>query len=192
MIAVYFLIKENLMLCENIKNARIKKGLSQQELAEKLNVVRQTVSKWEKGQSVPDAELLKNTADVLDVSVNTLLDIKETSDSEKTIKDLTTRLELMTNELKIHKERQRKVCRGLLIVLLAVSALILISFAVMFISEHIITNTSSSIGIIGGADGPTSIIVTTRISPRIFIPIIAGIVFIASAVGTALLKRKKK
>ena len=57
----------------NLKNLRVKKGLSQGELAIRLGVVRQTVSKWEKGISVPDAETLINLADVLDVSVNDLL-----------------------------------------------------------------------------------------------------------------------
>lgn len=46
------------MLNENIKRARKAKGLSQEELAVKLNVVRQTVSKWENGLSVPDSDLL--------------------------------------------------------------------------------------------------------------------------------------
>ena len=46
------------MLNENIRAIRKSKGLSQQELAVKLNVVRQTVSKWEKGLSVPDSDLL--------------------------------------------------------------------------------------------------------------------------------------
>ena len=46
------------MLGENIKAVRKSKGLSQQELAVKLNVVRQTVSKWEQGLSVPDSDLL--------------------------------------------------------------------------------------------------------------------------------------
>ena len=46
------------MLSENIKRLRKAKGLSQEELAVKLNVVRQTVSKWEQGLSVPDADLL--------------------------------------------------------------------------------------------------------------------------------------
>ena len=46
------------MLNENIKNLRKSKGLSQEELAVKLNVVRQTVSKWENGLSVPDADML--------------------------------------------------------------------------------------------------------------------------------------
>lgn len=47
------------MLSDNIKNLRKNKGFTQEELANKLNVVRQTVSKWEKGYSVPDAEMLK-------------------------------------------------------------------------------------------------------------------------------------
>ena len=46
------------MLNENIKAIRKAKGLSQQELAVKVNVVRQTVSKWEQGLSVPDADML--------------------------------------------------------------------------------------------------------------------------------------
>ena len=46
------------MLNENIKALRKSKGLSQQDLADKLNVVRQTISKWEQGLSVPDSDLL--------------------------------------------------------------------------------------------------------------------------------------
>ena len=61
------------MLNENIKAIRRSKGLSQQELAVKVNVVRQTVSKWEKGLSVPDADLLVRLAEVLEVSVSQLL-----------------------------------------------------------------------------------------------------------------------
>ena len=54
------------MLNENIKALRKAKGLSQEELAIKLNVVRQTVSKWEKGLSVPDAGMVIQIAEVLD------------------------------------------------------------------------------------------------------------------------------
>ena len=46
------------MFSENLKTLRKQKGYTQEELAARLNVVRQTVSKWEKGLSVPDAELL--------------------------------------------------------------------------------------------------------------------------------------
>lgn len=65
------------MLNENIKKYRKQKGWSQEDLATQLHVVRQTISKWEKGLSVPDAEQLIQMATLLDVSVGTLLDVQE-------------------------------------------------------------------------------------------------------------------
>lgn len=62
------------MLNENIKTIRKSKGLSQQELAIKLNVVRQTVSKWEQGLSVPDSNLLISISEVLETPVSTYLE----------------------------------------------------------------------------------------------------------------------
>lgn len=53
------------MLNENIKSIRKSKGLSQEELAVKLNVVRQTISKWEQGLSVPDSDMLISISEVL-------------------------------------------------------------------------------------------------------------------------------
>ena len=61
------------MLKENIKSIRKSKGLSQEELAIKLNVVRQTISKWEQGLSVPDSEMLVSISEVLETPVSTLL-----------------------------------------------------------------------------------------------------------------------
>ena len=61
------------MLSKNIKAIRKSKGLSQQELAIKLNVVRQTVSKWEQGLSVPDSDMLISLSEVLETPVSTLL-----------------------------------------------------------------------------------------------------------------------
>ena len=57
------------MLNENIQSIRKSKGLSQEELAIKLNVVRQTVSKWERGLSVPDSEMLINISEILETPV---------------------------------------------------------------------------------------------------------------------------
>ena len=62
------------MLADNIKALRKQKGYSQETLAQQLNVVRQTVSKWEKGLSVPDAEMLARLAELFEVPVSTLLD----------------------------------------------------------------------------------------------------------------------
>ncbi len=61
------------MLYDNIRKLRLERGMSQEELAEKLYVVRQTVSKWEKGLSVPDADMLVKLSEVLGVSVSELL-----------------------------------------------------------------------------------------------------------------------
>lgn len=63
------------MLGENIRDIRQKKGWTQDELAERLHVVRQTVSKWEKNLSVPDVQSLQRLAEVLDTSVEILLGI---------------------------------------------------------------------------------------------------------------------
>ena len=67
------------MIGENIKHFRKAQKISQEELAVKLNVVRQTVSKWENGLSVPDADVLVRMADLLGVSVSQLLGV-ETDD----------------------------------------------------------------------------------------------------------------
>lgn len=63
------------MLSENIRRFRKARPLRQEELAERVHVVRQTVSKWENGLSVPDAEQLRDLAAVLGVSVSALLDL---------------------------------------------------------------------------------------------------------------------
>lgn len=61
------------MLSENLKKFRKNKGYSQEQLAVRLNVVRQTISKWEKGLSVPDAQMLVEIADIFGVPVSELL-----------------------------------------------------------------------------------------------------------------------
>jgi len=61
------------MLNENIKLMRKSKGLSQDELAVKLNVVRQTVSQWERGLSVPDSEMFLTLSEILEIPVSNLL-----------------------------------------------------------------------------------------------------------------------
>lgn len=63
------------MLHEQIKALRKAKGMSQEDLAVQLHVVRQTVSKWENGLSVPDADVVLRIAEVLGVSVSQLLEL---------------------------------------------------------------------------------------------------------------------
>ena len=81
------------MFNENLKTLRKSKGFTQEELAIKVNVVRQTVSKWEKGLSVPDAEVLQKIADVLEVGVEELLgaEIKQ-ADSKNEIAEQLARI----------------------------------------------------------------------------------------------------
>lgn len=71
------------MFSENLKTIRKEKGYTQEELAIKVNVVRQTVSKWEKGLSVPDADVLLHIAEVLEVSVSELLGAKIKQEDSK-------------------------------------------------------------------------------------------------------------
>ena len=78
------------MFSENLKTIRKAKGYTQEELAIKVNVVRQTVSKWEKGLSVPDADVLSHIAEVLEVSVSELLgaEIKQEDSKNKVAEQL--------------------------------------------------------------------------------------------------------
>lgn len=78
------------MFSENLKALRAAKGYSQEELAARLHVVRQTISKWEKGLSVPDADLLVKLADILETDVGTLLGaaIEKEEDSEQIARQL--------------------------------------------------------------------------------------------------------
>ncbi len=78
------------MFNENLKTLRKQKGFTQEELAIRVSVVRQTVSKWEKGLSVPDADALQRIADVLDVGVNELLgaDFTQNADNNEVAQQL--------------------------------------------------------------------------------------------------------
>lgn len=91
------------MLSEKIKTLRKKNNLSQEELAVRLNVVRQTVSKWENDLSVPDADLLIKLADILNTTVNELLDI---SDKEE-VKNIAEELKKVNRILAEKTEKER-------------------------------------------------------------------------------------
>ena len=95
------------MLQENIKNLRKERGLTQEELAIRVNVVRQTVSKWEKGQSVPDADLLQKLADVLEVSVSQLLG--QDREQEKDRNEIAEQLSRINEQLAIRNRRSKRI-----------------------------------------------------------------------------------
>ncbi len=120
------------MLSENMKAIRKSKGLSQQELAVKLNVVRQTVSKWEQGLSVPDSEMLISLSEALETPVSTLLGETVMEAAADDLKAISEKLEVINLQLARKKARQRKALHGLLIILCVSAA---ITFAVLAVSE---------------------------------------------------------
>ena len=112
------------MLNENIKALRKSKGLSQQDLADKLNVVRQTISKWEQGLSVPDSDLLIALSEALETPVSTLLGETVAEIEADEIKALSEKLEIINLQFARRKAMRRSalhwglvaVCVGILAV----------------------------------------------------------------------------
>ena len=119
------------MFAENLKTLRKARGLSQEELAIRLNVVRQTISKWEKGLSVPDAGLLIKIAEILEVSVTELLGAK--IENEQELNAVAEQLSRINEQLAIRNRRSRRVWKGVIIVL-AAFALIGVLFVVGILS----------------------------------------------------------
>lgn len=117
------------MLNENIKRIRKSKGLSQEELAIKLNVVRQTVSKWENGLSVPDSSMLIMLADELDVTVNELLGEPVVETPTNDLKILSEKLEVINLQLAKRSITRVKTIRWILISLCAVIVIMFIVLA---------------------------------------------------------------
>lgn len=103
------------MLNENIKIIRKSKGLSQEELAVRLNVVRQTISKWENGLSVPDADMLISISKVLEIPVSTLLGETVDRPESDDLKAICEKLETINLQLARRKDTARKMLRGLLV-----------------------------------------------------------------------------
>ena len=113
------------MLNENIKAIRKSKGISQDELAVKLNVVRQTVSKWERGLSVPDSDMLIDISEILEVPVSTLLGETVTEDTKpKDIKELSEKLEAINLPLARQKAARQKRLHWFFIILCAVIVIV--------------------------------------------------------------------
>ncbi len=104
------------MFNENLRELRKSKGFTQEELATKINVVRQTVSKWEKGLSVPDADSLQKIADVLDVEVSQLLGAKIEKEENKN--EIAEQLSRINEQLVIKNRRTKKIVTAICVILL--------------------------------------------------------------------------
>lgn len=129
------------MLNENLKAFRNSKGISQQELAVRLNVVRQTISKWEKGISVPDADTLVKIAEVFEVSVSELLGDKP--NQEMNVNDIAQQLARINEQFAVKNRRSRliwKVIAGIAIAFVIMNIFLAVVSIISFDSHQ--NNTS--------------------------------------------------
>ncbi len=162
------------MLSENMKAIRKSKGLSQQELAVKLNVVRQTISKWEQGLSVPDSDMLVLISEVLETPVSTLLGETVAETETESIKAIAEKLEVINLQLAQRKIARRKMIHWLLISLCAV---IVITFVVLLHLEspYLEWNYSDPETAVLGVAVHSLEWLFVRVAPIIFIGAIIGI-----------------
>ncbi len=169
------------MLNENIKAIRKSKGLSQQELAIKLNVVRQTVSKWEQGLSVPDSDMLISISEILETPVSTLLGDTVVETEVDGLKAISEKLEVINLQLAKRKTTRRKIIHWLLISLCAAMVII---FAILLLinSPYLGWDYSSP---------ETAVLGVTFHSLEWLFVRVAPIIFVGAAVG-AFLTRKKE
>lgn len=105
------------MLKDNLKTLRKNKGISQEELSVKLNVVRQTISKWESGLSVPDAEMLISISEVFETPVSEILGENIEEKEKNDIKVISEKLEIINEQLSRKQKQKRKRTINFLIVL---------------------------------------------------------------------------
>ena len=168
------------MLSENIKAIRKSKGLSQQELAVKLNVVRQTVSKWEQGLSVPDSDMLISISEVLETPVSTLLGETVIETEADTLKAISEKLEVINLQLAQRENTRRKIIRWLLISLCAV---IVVGFAALAILNSPYLGWDYS-------DPETAVLGVAFHSLEWLFVRVAPIIFLIAAVGIFLTRKK--
>lgn len=118
------------MLNENIKIIRKSKGLSQEDLAIKLHVVRQTISKWEQGLSVPDSDMLIAISEVLETPISTLLGETVMESKVDDLKAISEKLEVINLQLAQRKAAKRKILHWIFI---SLCAIIITIYAVLII-----------------------------------------------------------
>lgn len=163
------------MLNENIKNLRRSKGLSQEELAIKLNVVRQTISKWENGLSVPDSNMLIALAEELGTSVSTMLGETVQEYEADDIKEISEKLQVINLQLAKRRAARVKTIRWLFI---SVSSLIVIIFVALAVinGSYLDWNYNNPELAVAGTILHGFEFVFVRIAPFVFIASVVGIV----------------
>ena len=164
------------MLNENIKRLRKLKGLSQEELAIKLNVVRQTVSNWENGLSVPDSSMLIVRADELDTSVSTLLGESVSESASDDLKIISEKLEVINLQLAKKSKIKVKAVRGVLIALCSLIMIIFIALALMQ-SSYLGWNYNNPELAVAGTILHGFEFIYVRLAPVVFLVSMVGIIF---------------
>ena len=167
------------MLSENIKAVRKSKGLSQEELAVKLNVVRQTISKWEQGLSVPDADMLISLSEALETSVSALLGEPVAEAKADDLKAIAEKLEVINLQLARQKAARRKVLRWLLIALCVVTVIIAAAL-VLLNSPYLGWNYSDPETAVAGAAFHAFEWLFVRLAPLVLIGAVIGLVLTRS------------
>lgn len=161
------------MLNENIRELRKSKGLSQEELAIKLNVVRQTVSKWERGLSVPDAEMLLSLSEVFDTPVSALLGKTVIASEPDSLQALSEKLEVLNAQFARAQELKRLALNTLCISLAVAVVLILLALG-MIGGSYLDWNFTNPEYAIAGTMLHGFEWIFVRIAPFILIAAIAG------------------
>lgn len=131
------------MFNENLKTLRKQKGMSQEALAIELNVVRQTVSKWEKGLSVPDVEMLQKIADTLDAPISTLLGAKIVD--EESTNDQAEQLARIAEQMAVKNRRAKRIWKIVLIIIILSVAISAVITILGFLSYSFIATTNSEV-----------------------------------------------
>ncbi|HJF65370.1 MAG TPA: helix-turn-helix domain-containing protein [Slackia equolifaciens] len=162
------------MLSENIKVLRESKGLSQEELALKLNVVRQTVSKWERGLSVPDADLLIALAESLGEPVSVLLGETVEDPKADDVRALAEKLEAVNLQLARQRETRRKALRGVLFAIAAATAFALVCLVALG-GAYLTWDFSDPETVVAGTVLHAFEWVFVRVAPIVLIASIAGL-----------------
>ncbi len=170
------------MLSENIKTIRKAKGLSQEELAVKLNVVRQTISKWEQGLSVPDSELLLALSETLETPVSILLGEAVTEPEADDLKAISQKLEVINLQLSKRHQTRRKIAH---ILFISLAIVIILITAVLFYLNSPYLGWDYN-------DPETAVLGTAFHSFEWIFVRVAPIVLIGTIVGIVMTRRKDR
>ena len=162
------------MLNENIKAIRKSKGLSQEELAIKLHVVRQTISKWEQGLSVPDSNMLISISEVLETPVSTLLGETIAEPKRNDLKAISEKLEVINLQLAKKAAARRKMLQWLFI-FIACGIVIIFAALLVLNSPYLGWDYSDPELAVAGVIYHAAEWLFIRLAPIILIGAIAGI-----------------